>query len=129
MKSAPPPLSRRERQILDILHAENSATVTLVRGRLPDPPTDMAVRRLLHILEEKGHVKRLGKESREVIYAPAQSKARAGLNALRHVLDTFFGGAVDEALAAHLARKDAALTREQAARMQELIEQTRKEGR
>ncbi len=129
MKSTAPQLSRRERQILDILHAENRATVTLVRDRLPDPPTDMAVRRLLHILEEKGHVKRLGKDGREVVYAPAQSKSRAGLNALRHVLDTFFGGAVDEALAAHLTRKDAALTREQAARMQELIEQARKEGR
>jgi predicted transcriptional regulator len=122
-------LSRRERQILDILHASGRSTVAQVQNRLPDPPTDMAVRRLLQILEEKGHVKRLGKEGREVIYAPAQSKARAGLSALRHVLDTFFGGAVDEALAAHLTRKDAALTPEQAQRIQQLIEQTRKEGR
>ncbi len=122
-------LSRRERQILDVLHAEGRATVALVRSRIPDPPTDMAVRRLLHILEEKGHVKRLGKEGREVVYAPAQSKARAGLQALRHVLDTFFGGAVDEALAAHLTRKDTELTGEQAARIQELIETARKEGR
>jgi predicted transcriptional regulator len=122
-------LSRRERQILDILHASGRSTVAQVQSRLPDPPTDMAVRRLLQILEEKGHVKRLGKEGREVIYAPAQSKARAGLSALRHVLDTFFGGAVDEALAAHLTRKDAELTAEQAQRIQALIEQSRKEGR
>jgi predicted transcriptional regulator len=121
-------LSRRERQILDVLHAEESATVATVQAKIPDPPTDMAVRRLMHILEEKGHVKRLRKEGREVIYAPAQSKARAGLSALRHVLDTFFGGAVDEALAAHLTRKDAALTDEQARRMQQLIDEAKKQG-
>jgi predicted transcriptional regulator len=122
-------LSRRERQILDILHASGRSTVAQVQSRLPDPPTDMAVRRMLQILEEKGHVKRLGKEGREVIYASAQSKARAGLSALRHVLDTFFGGALDEALAAHLTRKDAELTAEQAQRIQALIDQTRREGR
>ena len=122
-------LSRRERQILDVLHAEESATISVVRSKIHDPPTDMAVRRLMHILEEKGHVKRLGKEGREVIYAPAQSKARAGLKALRHVLNTFFGGAVDEALAAHLTRKDAALTDEQARRMQQLIDEAKKQGR
>lgn len=121
-------LSRRERQILDVLHAEESATVATVQAKIPDPPTDMAVRRLMHILEEKGHVKRLRKEGREVIYAPAQSKARAGLSALRHVLDTFFGGAVDEALAAHLTRKDAALTDEQAERIQQLIDEAKKQG-
>lgn len=122
-------LSRRERQILDVLHAEESATISVVRSKIPDPPTDMAVRRLMHILEEKGHAKRTGKEGREVIYAPAQSKARAGLQALRQVLDTFFGGAVDEALAAHLTRKDASLSDEQAERIQQLIDAAKKDGR
>jgi predicted transcriptional regulator len=126
--SDPTQLSRRERQILDVLHAEESATVATVQAKIPEPPTDLAVRRLMHILEEKGHVKRLRKEGREVIYAPAQSKARAGLSALRHVLDTFFGGAVDEALAAHLTRKDASLTDEQAQRIQQLIDEAKKQG-
>ena len=121
-------LSRRERQILEVLHVESGATVAIVQSHLPDPPTDMAVRRMLHILEEKGYVKRLGKEGREVIYAATQSKARAGMNALKHVLDTFFGGAVDAALAAHLTRKDTALTDEQAARIQQLIDAAKKEG-
>jgi len=125
----PSQLSRRERQIMNVLHAEGSATVAAVQSKLPDPPTDMAVRRLMHILEEKGHVKRLRKEGREVIYAPAQSKARAGLHALRQVLDTFFGGAVDEALAAHLTRKDATLTDAQTVRIQQLIDEARKQGR
>lgn len=127
--SDPAHLSRRERQIMNVLHAEGGASVTTVQAKLPDPPTDMAVRRLLHILEEKGHVKRQGKEGREVIYAPAQSKARAGLHALRQVLDTFFGGAVDEALAAHLTRKDSALSDEQASRIQQLIDDAKKQGR
>jgi predicted transcriptional regulator len=122
-------LSRRERQIMDALHAAGKATVAQVQAQLPNPPTHMAVRRLLHILEEKGHVKRLGKEGREVVYAPSQSKARAGMHALRHVLDTFFGGAMDEALAAHLTDKKGAISKEQAARIQKLIDAARKEGR
>jgi predicted transcriptional regulator len=125
----PAHLSRRERQILNVLHELGRTTVAVVQSKLPDPPTDMAVRRLMHILEEKGHVKRMGKEGREVIYAPAQSKARAGLHALKQVLDTFFGGAVDEALAAHLTRKDASLTDEQAERIQRLIDEAKKQGR
>ena len=125
----PAHLSRRERQILNVLHELGRTTVAVVQSKLPDPPTDMAVRRLMHILEEKGHVKRMGKEGREVIYAPAQSKARAGLHALKQVLDTFFGGAVDEALAAHLTRKDASLTDEQAERIQKLIDEAKKQGR
>jgi BlaI family transcriptional regulator, penicillinase repressor len=101
--------------------------VRQVQAGLPDPPTHMAVRRMLQILEEKGQLRRRPK-GREVVYLPAQSKARAGLSALQHVLDTFFSGSVDEALAAHLASK-AAASPEQLARMRKLIERARKEGR
>ena len=114
---------------MNVLHEAGSATVATVQAGLPDPPTDMAVLRLMHSLEGKGHVKRLRKEGREVIYALAQSKARAGLHALKQVLDTFFGGAVDEALAAHLTRKDSTLTDEQTARIQKLIDEAKREGR
>jgi predicted transcriptional regulator len=123
----PSQLSRRERQIMDIIYSAGEATVRQVQAKLPDPPTDMAVRRMLQILEEKGHLRRRP-EGREVVYMPARSKARAGVKALQHVLDTFFSGAVDEALAAHLASKEAA-SPEQLARMRKLIEQARKEGR
>ena len=123
----PSKLSRRERQIMDIIYAEGEATVRQVQAKLPEPPTDMAVRRMLQILEEKGQLRRRA-EGREVVYMPAQSKARAGAKALQHVLDTFFGGAVDEALATHLATKEAA-TPEQLARMRKIIEEARKEGR
>jgi predicted transcriptional regulator len=123
----PSQLSRRERQIMDNIYMAGEATVRQVQAKLPDPPTDMAVRRMLQILEEKGHLRRRP-EGREVVYLPAQSKARAGVKALQHVLDTFFSGAVDEALAAHLASNEAAAP-EQLARMRKLIEQARKEGR
>ena len=125
--SDPTQFSRRERQIMDVIFARGEATVRQIQAELPDPPTDMAVRRMLHILESKGSLRRR-QEGREVVYLPAQSKARAGMNALRHVLDTFFGGAVDEALAAHLTSKEE-VTDDQLARMRKLIDQARKENR
>ena len=121
-------LSRRERQIMDILYAGDGGAVNEVQSALVDAPTDMAVRRLLHILEEKGHVKRR-KRGREFVYLPRQSKAVAGRKALSAVLETFFGGAVDDALAAHLMSSGSKVSPEQLERMQQLIDQTRKEGR
>src|SRR5215218_8359956 len=102
----PTHLSRRERQIMDLIFAKGEATVRQIQAELPDPPTDMAVRRMLHILEEKGHLRRR-QEGREVVYMAKQSKARAGLSALQRVLDTFFDGSLDDALAAHLSKKQA----------------------
>lgn len=112
---------------MDIIFARGEATVRQIRAELPDPPTDMAVRRLLQILEEKGHLRRRT-QGREVVYLPKQSKARAGTNALQHVLNVFFGGAMDEALASHFASQET-LTDEQLQRMQELIQQARDHGR
>ena len=123
-----PSLSRRERQIMDILYAQGGATVATVQGELPEAPTDMAVRRLLHILEEKGHVVRR-KEGRGFVYEPKQSKKSAGANALQHVLDTFFEGAVDQALATHLTCKQTKLTEEEWQRLNQLVENARDEGR
>ena len=120
-------LSRRERQIMDVLFSRSEATVNQVMESLPDPPTAMAVRRMMHILEEKGHLRRR-QEGREVVYLPVQSKARAGLKALQGVLDTFFGGSLDDALAAHLNTRET-VTPEQFARMKRLIAQAKKEGR
>lgn len=117
--------SRRERQIMDVIYAKSGATVMEICRELPDPPTDMAIRRLVHILEEKGHVKRR-KQGREYLYLPKQSKRRAGVSALQHVLDTFFDGALDEALAAHLAKKED-VSQDQLERMIRLIQQSRKE--
>ena len=123
----PTHFSRRERQIMDVVFAKGEATVNQVCAEIPDAPTDMAVRRMMHILEEKGHLRRR-QEGREVVYLPVQSKARAGLNALQGVLDTFFGGSLDEALAAHLTKKEG-ITSDQLARMRSLIDRAKKEGR
>src|SRR4051794_40201482 len=97
----PPKLSRRERQIMDALFALGEATVNQVVESISDPPTPMAVRRMIHILEEKGHLKRR-ENGREVIYSPREARTKAGRSALQNVLETFFGGSLEEALAAHL---------------------------
>jgi predicted transcriptional regulator len=124
---SPTQFSRRERQIMDVVFARGEATVNQICAEIPDAPTDMAVRRMMHILEEKGHLRRR-QEGREVVYLPVQSKARAGLNALQRVLDTFFDGSLDEALAAHLTKKEG-VTPDQLSRMRTLIDRARKEGR
>src|SRR5215467_6429752 len=121
-------LSRRERQIMDILYRLNEATVNQVCETLPDPPTPMAVRRMMHILEEKGHVKRR-EEGREVVYAPRETRSKAGRSAFERVLETFFGGSLEEALAAHLLSRRSKVTSEERARLVKLIEQARKEDR
>ncbi len=112
-------MSRRERQIMDIIFARGEATVRQIQESLEDPPTVMAVRRMLHILEEKGFLSR-HKDSREVVYSPKESRKSAGASALKHVVDTFFSGAIDEALATHFARKER-VSPEQLARLQEMI--------
>ena len=102
----PSELSRRERQIMDILFTRGEATVNQIAESLPDPPTPMAVRRMMHILEEKGHLRRR-ESGREVVYAPKEAKEKAGRSAFEKVLETFFGGSLEEALAAHLvSRRD-----------------------
>lgn len=119
-------LSRRERQIMDALFSMSNATVRQIREQLPDPPTDMAVRRMLQILEEKGIVKR-NSNGREVVYEPVQEKGRAGLSALQHVLDTFFGGTIEHALAAHLGKKES-FSEAERDRLLALINQAKQAG-
>jgi predicted transcriptional regulator len=121
-------LSRRERQIMDIVFGRREATVNQICEALPDPPTPMAVRRMMHILEEKGHLQRraLG---REVIYRPKETRDRAGRNAFQRVLETFFGGSLEEALSAHLLSRKTKVTNDERDRLVQLIEQARKEGR
>jgi predicted transcriptional regulator len=124
----PAELSRRERQIMDLLFAEGEATVNRICELLPDPPTSMAVRRMLHILEEKGHLNRR-EQGREVVYAPREAKVKAGGSAFQRVLETFFGGSLEDALAAHLHSRKDKVSSEERDRLVKLIEQARKEGR
>jgi BlaI family transcriptional regulator, penicillinase repressor len=121
-------LSRRERQIMDAVFALGEATVNKICETIPDAPTPMAVRRMMHILEEKGHLKRR-EEGREVVYLAREAKDKAGRSAFQRVLETFFGGSLEDALAAHLVTRKEGVSEEERDRLVKLIEQARKEGR
>ena len=114
-------MSRRERQIMKIVFEKECATVNEIRDLLPEPPTPMAVRRMLAILLEKGFLKSQ-KKGRENVYAAKQQKGAAGSKALREVLDTFFKGSIAQALATHLGRPGSQLTDDEAERLNALIE-------
>jgi predicted transcriptional regulator len=126
--SSYPEFSRRERQIMDIVFTRREATVLQITQALPDPPTPMAVRRMVHILVEKGHLQ--GRpQGREVVYHARESKKRAGASALQRVLETFFDGSLEQALAVHLLSRKTKLSEEQRATLVKLIEEARQEGR
>src|SRR5688572_28598448 len=124
----PAELSRRERQIMDAVFALGEATVNQVVETIPSPPTAMAVRRMMHILEEKGHLRRR-KSGREVIYVTRQTKANDGRRAFEHVLETIFGGSLVEALAVHLHSRKDYVSADEREHLIALIEQAQQEGR
>ena len=126
--SKPMELSRRERQIMDAVFALGEATVNQVVQAIASPPTAMAVRRMMHILEEKGHLRRR-ESGREVVYLPRQARDKAGRRAFERVLETFFGGSLEEALAAHLHSRKEEVSDDERQRLIALIQQAREEGR
>jgi predicted transcriptional regulator len=128
MTPEPSELSRRERQIMDAVFALGEATVNKVMEGIPSPPTAMAVRRMMHILEEKGHLRRR-QSGREVVYFPRQAKGKAGRDAFEQVLETFFGGSLEEALAAHLHSRKDQVSADERERLITLIQQAQREGR
>ena len=121
-------LSRRERQIMDVLHARSQATAAEVRAALPSPPGYSAVRALLSILEEKGHV-RHRREGARYVYVPRTSPEIARRSALKRVVTTFFQGSVSQAMAALLDTADTELSNTELTRLQQLIKKAKKEGR
>lgn len=120
----PSELSRRERQIMDVLYARGEASVLQIQSELPEAPTANAVRTMLHILSDKGLLKRR-KQGREVIYAPRKRRGKAGASALKHVVETFFDGSFVNALAAQLSNARADLTDEELREMVKLIQEAR----
>ena len=120
-------LSRRERQIMDIVFARGEATGADILARLPKPPTRGALRTMLRILEDKGHLTH-SKRSREFVYRSAQSRRRVGPPAFQRVVDTFFGGSLRNAVAAHLAQRSTDISDEELKRLAELISEARKKG-
>jgi len=121
-------LSRRERQIMDILHAREQATAAEVLAALPDPPGYSAVRALLRILEEKGHI-RHRRDGARYVYVPRVSRESASRSALKRVVTTFFQGSVTQAMAALLETSDTRLTEADLTKLRQIIQQARKEGR
>lgn len=121
-------LSRRERQIMDVIYARGRATVAEVREGLPDPPTYSAVRALLRILEEKGHL-RHEQDGPRFVFLPTVPAEKARQSALRHLLRTFFDGSAEGAVAALLDLEASQLSPEEFERLAERIERARKEGR
>ena len=121
-------LSRRERQIMDVIYLRKEASVLQIQEGLPDAPSATAIRTLLRILEEKGHVRRR-KKGREFFYQPTQPKKKAGFQALQHVLETFYEGSIEGALAAHLTGNKNGLLDDEVRRLMQLIRDARrKEG-
>ena len=123
-----PPLSRREREIMDVLFAESPLSAADVRERMPAPPGYSAVRALLRILEEKGHVRHT-QDGPRYLYAPVVSQAKARRSALRSLVRTFFGGSPEEAVAALIDESRAELGEAELDRLAGLIEAARREGR
>ncbi len=121
-------LSRRERQIMDAIYRLGQATAAQVMDNLPDAPGYSAVRALLRILEDKGHV-RHEKVGPRYVYEPTVPAEMASGNALQHVVATFFEGSVSQAVAALLEHADTELSEDELARLERQIEKARQEGR
>ncbi len=121
-------LSRRERQILDLLYRRGRATAAGVHEGLPEAPSYSAVRALLRILEEKGHVRHEA-EGPRYVYRPAVPRDRARRSALAHLVETFFNGSAEQAVAALLDTSAGRLRPEELDKLAERIEKARREGR
>jgi predicted transcriptional regulator len=121
-------LSRRERQIMDVLYRDGQATAGEVLAALPDPPSYSAVRAMLRILENKGHARHVAEGTRYV-YIPTLARDRAGRPALAGVLETFFDGSTEKAVAALLDISKTELSDGELDRLSQLIDQARMEGR
>ena len=121
-------LSRRERQIMDIVHRRGRATVAEVLSDLTGEPAYSTVRAQLRVLEEKGHV-RHEEEQLRYVYLPAQSHRVASRSALKHVLDTFFQGSPEQVVEALLGKDGSGVSREELDRIAELVERANRGSR
>jgi len=125
---SPTGLSRRERQIIDILYQLGKASASEVRDAMADAPTYSTVRALLRVLEDKGHIEHHN-EGLKYVYAPLVKPDKAKRSAVKHLLDTFFRDAPEQVVAALLDVSSKRLTNEELDRMADMIEKAKREGR
>lgn len=128
MKTPHQQLSRRERQIMDAIYKLGAATAADVHQLLPDQPSYSTVRAQLRVLEEKGFL-RHQEQGPRYLYRPITPRDTARRSALRHLIDTFFGGSAGEVVATLLDPRSAKLTDEELERLSQLIEKARREGK
>lgn len=121
-------LSRRERQIMDVIYQRGMASAADVMKDLPEAPGYSAVRAMLRVLEEKGHLKH-ERRGRKYVFSATVSREKARRPALKRLLQTFFAGSTEEAVAALLDLNASSLSEEEWNRLADLIDQARKEGR
>ena len=124
-RSQPPHLSRRERQIMDLLYRVGRATAADVCAGLHEAPSDSAVRTLLRILEDKGHV-RHELEGLRFVYVPTVAREKAKRSALKHVIDTFFDGSASQVVAALIDLAPGDLDDEELARLQRIVSRAKR---
>ena len=124
----PVTLSRRERQIMDVLYRHGKLSAAEVQAQMPTPPGYSAVRAMLRVLEDKGHVRHVG-DGLKYIYVPTVPREKAKRSAIRHVLDTFFNDSPEQAMAALLDVSATRITRAELERMSSMIEKAKQEGK
>lgn len=121
-------LSRRERQIMDVIYGRGQATAAEVQEGLPDPPSYSAVRAMLRLLEEKGYLKH-EQDGPRYLFKPTLAREKARKSALKQMLETFFDGSTEQAMAALLNLSKSKLDKEELDRLSQMIETAKKEGR
>ena len=120
-------LSRRERQIMDVLFQKGQATAADIMRNIPEPPSYSAVRAMLRVLEEKGHVRHT-QDGPRYVFIPTVTRDKAKRSAMKHMLDTFFEGSAAQAVATLLDDSGAKLSDDELERLSSLIDKARKEG-
>ncbi|HXM43879.1 MAG TPA: BlaI/MecI/CopY family transcriptional regulator [Bryobacteraceae bacterium] len=127
-QQAAPGLSRRERQIMDTLYQRGKSSASEVREAMPNAPGYSAVRAMLRVLEEKGHIRHQA-EGLKYVYLPIVPREKAKRSAVKHLVDTFFKDAPDQVVAALLDVSSTRLTPAELDRMADMIERARRENK
>lgn len=123
--SLPTQLSRREREVMDIIFAHSEATLSQILEDMESPPTRPALRSILTILEGKGHLTHRQDGGREFIYQPVHSREEVGQSTLSRVIGTFFGGSLTQAMAAYLSHPQTQLSEDEVTELRRFLDEAK----